>query len=397
MKHRFTWEKYALKKWRFIIVFTIVFVIPLIIVIGRRIYKSAGEANPVLAVENMVPEKNQGMPDKKGSPDQQYGTIQAPPGGFDPKFVRSAPVRKGVALEFIQVAGKLAFNAERTHIASSRVAGRLNKILVFEGYPVEKGQILSEIYSPDYISAENEFLLAQKTVRMVKDMNNSEVISDSRATLESARNKLHILGAGDEDINQLEETGIASTYYLIRAPISGIITKRNLDAGAYLNAGDSFETVSDTAKLWFLGNIYEQDYAKIKLGQTLQLESEALPGRHFTGRLSYISPGLDPATHTLSIRCEIENPDGELRPEIFVTSKLHLGEISAVIIPKSALIHIKNSNYIIVDRGHGLYQRLLVKANSFNESQAAVSSGLKGDENVVVEGATLINEMIGEI
>ena len=126
------------------------------------------------------------------------------------------------------------------------------------------------------------------------------------------------------------------------------------------------------------------------------MQSDALPGRHFTGRLSYISPALDPATHALSVRCEIPNPDGALRPELFVTARLRLGELSAVIVPKSALIHIKKSNYLIVDRGHGLYQRLLVKANPFNESEAAVSSGLKGDENVVVEGAALINEMIGE-
>ncbi|MHB8481297.1 MAG: efflux RND transporter periplasmic adaptor subunit [Nitrospiria bacterium] len=386
-----------MRKWWLIVVFTIAFVTALIIVMGVRIYKSLGSPNPVLAVENSTPARIPETRDKKESPDQSFGSVQAPPGGFDPKYVRSAPVSKGLAPDFIPIAGKLAFNAERTHTASARVAGRLNKVLVFEGNPVEKGQALAELYSPDYISAENEYLLARNTLRTIKEMENPELTKDSQATVKSARNKLRILGASDDDINEVEQMGVASTYFLIRAPISGIVIKRNMDAGAFLNVGDGFESISDTGKLWFLGNIYEQDYAKIKLGQNLRLQSEALPGRHFAGRLSYIFPSIDPTTHTLSIRCEIPNTAGELRPEIFVTASLFVGEIPVVIVPKTAVIHIKNTNYVIVDHGGGLYQRIQIKSVSFKENQAAVLSGLTGKENVVIEGATLINEMIGEI
>ncbi|MFI5303451.1 MAG: efflux RND transporter periplasmic adaptor subunit [Nitrospiria bacterium] len=386
-----------MSKRRLIILFTIALITPLVFLMSAKFYRNLGGTTSVLANENTIPHPIPEVLENKDSSRQVFGTVQAPPGGFDPKYIRSALVTKGVAPNFIPITGKLAFNAERTNVASARVAGRINKILVFEGHPVEKGQPLAELFSPDFISAEKEYLLSLNTLRTIKNTGKSDLIQDAQATLESSRNKLRILGASDDDVDQLEVAGVITPFFLIRTPITGIVIKRNMDAGSYLNLGDIFENISDTRNLWFLGNIYEQDYAKIKIGQTLQLQSEALPGRQFTGRLSYIFPSIDPVSHTLSIRCEISNLDGELRPEVFVTARLLLGDISAIIVPKTAVVHIKNSNFVIVDLGNGSYQRVSVNSISIRDGQEAVLSGLTGHEKVVIDGATLINEMIGDI
>ena len=326
---------------------------------------------------------------------QASGMVRAPAGGFNPQFVASEAVTTGTVPDAIPITGKLAFNEEHLHLASARVAGRLNKILVFEGAKVSAGQALAELYSPDYVSAENEFLLSLSTVNTFEKSEDEELVKDARDTRASAINRLKMLGAAQQDIDKLAKSGSASMYLIIRAPISGTVIKREVDPGAYLDEGDDFMTIADVSKLWFYGNIYEQDYSRIKLGQELELKAEALPGKTFKGIVSYIAPSIDPDTHTLPIRCDVPNPTGELRPEIFVTARLALGTRQAVIVPRSAVIHVQDDSFIIVDKGNGLYQRVMVEAADLDEDRAAVFSGLQGNERVVIKGTTLINNLIG--
>ena len=346
-----------------------------------------------------IPVKTPNYEDKE-APAQSAGTtgetVHAPAGGFNPQYVHSEQVSTGKVPELIPVFGKLAFNAERTHLASARVSGRLDEILVFEGARVKKGQALAKLYSPDYISAQNELLLARNTVRTFQEEGNADLLSDAKATEQSAINKLHVLGAGDEDIEQLTKTGVSSQHLIIRAPLSGVVSKRNMDPGAFLNIGDNLMSIVDTSVLWFIGNIFEQDYSKIKLGQELQLQSAALPGKKFIGHVSFIAPTIDPVTHALSIRCDIPNMAGDLRPEIFVTANLSVSKRKAVIIPKTALIHIKDDSYVIRDEGNGLYRRIAVTAMNLYDERVAVFSGLSGTEHVVSKGAVLVNEMIND-
>jgi len=330
----------------------------------------------------------------EGPPDTGADEVRAPAAGFDEQSVRSAPVSQGVAPETLPLNGKLAFNAERVRQVSSRAAGRLERIAVFEGAAVKVGEELAELYSPDYISAQNEYLLARNTARTLEALKSQNLLDDARATQQSARNRLKVLGAADEDIERLDESGVASTYLLIRAPADGVMVKRNVDPGAYLNVGDAFASIADPSSLWFYGNIYEADYSRVRIGQELVLESPALPGREFHGRLTYIAPSIDPATHTLAIRCEVPNPEGDLRPELFVTAKLLVGQKAALIAPKSALLQIKDASYVIVDRGGGLYQRVPVQAMALPGHRVAILSGVNGNERVLVEGAILVNELI---
>ena len=155
-------------------------------------------------------------------------------------------------------------------------------------------------------------------------------------------------------------------------------------------------SIVDTGILWFHGNVYEQDYSKIGLGQELQLQSAALPGKKFKGHVSFLAPGIDPVTHALSVRCDIPNPHGDLRPEIFVTASLRVGARKAVIVPSSALVRIKDESYVIIDAGNGVYQRAAVTANNLEDGRTAVLSGLKGTERVVTTGAVLVNDMIND-
>lgn len=319
--------------------------------------------------------------------------VQAPAGGFDPKYVRSELVKKVHAPQTIPVSGKLVFNVERLHLVSARVVGRLDTILVFEGANVTTGQPLAELYSPDFISAQSEYLLARNTVRIFSDSGSADLLNDARATEESAQNRLRILGASDQDIARLASTGTPSTHLAIRAPINGKIIKRNMDPGAYLNIGDALMSIADTNQLWFVGNIYEQDLAKVRVGQQLQIQAAGFPDQRFGCRVNMIAASIDATTHTLPIRCDISNPKGALRPEMFVTANLKVGQREGFIVPKSSVLRIRDSSYVVVEQPGGKYERRLVPIMNLDDGRVAILSGLKADERVVVEGASLISEL----
>ena len=291
--------------------------------------------------------------------------------------------------------GKLAFNAERTKLASSRVAGRLDRILVFEGALVQEGQPLAELYSPDFISAQKEYLLALSTARQLKGSNMKDLQEDAEATVQSAAGRLHVLGLTDADVAQIAKRGAPAEHMTLRAPISGTIVKRNMDPGAFLNVGDSFMSIVDTRQLWFTGNLYENDIASVHIGQPITLHTAAYPDRDFTGRVSFIAPNIDPATHTLTVRCDVPNPDGLLRPEMYSTARIQIGSGLASVVPKSALVKERGSYYVIVQSDATHFKRVQVQGKDTGaDGSFAVTAGLDASSQVVVRGAALLNEMI---
>jgi Cu(I)/Ag(I) efflux system membrane fusion protein len=316
---------------------------------------------------------------------------------FNADFVKTAaPVQQNVA-DTIPITGKLSLDKQQLRIASSRVAGRLGRIFVFEGQSVKQGEALAEIYSPDYISAEHEFILAKGfRETLAKDSADTELRDDAQATYQSAANKLKVLGAADEDIEHLARTGQVEEYLKVRAPISGVVTQRNVDPGGYLNVGDPLMSLANLDTLWLFANTYDSDYPSLKLGQELTFQSSSLPGQTFTGQVAFIAPSIDPATHTLPIRCNVPNPQFLLRPEMFVKGSLTVGERSAWVVPKSAVIHIRDTDYVIVKGEDSQYHRVAVQGHPFQTDQYAITGGLNRSTQIVTDGGLLINELAKE-
>jgi len=316
---------------------------------------------------------------------------------FNPDFVKTTlPLSRSLP-DTIAVTGKLALDRQQLRIAAARVAGRLGRIYVYEGQSVKAGQPLAQIYSPDYISAENEFLLARHfRDTLLQGSADAALRDDAEETFHAAVSRLKVLGATDEDIASLGRSGQADQYLLVRAPIGGVVIQRNVDAGGYLNIGDALMTVADTSTLWLYFNSYDGDYAALKLGQQLDFQSSSLPGRDFSGHVSFIAPSIDPATHTLPVRCDIPNPGMLLRPEMFVSGRLRTGERTALVVPRSAVIRVREQDYVFVQQDGRQYRRTPVQGHSVDEAQYAVTGGLDAAVPVVSEGAVLLNQLSGQ-
>ena len=293
----------------------------------------------------------------------------------------------------LNVPGRLAFNAEKSKVLSARAPGRVERIYAFDGAEVEMGSPVIEIYSPEFISAQQEYLLSSKTAKVLESSKTmSDLLGDAQITQQAAANRMRNLGAGDGDIQRLEKSGKTQSNLIMRSPIKGVVVKRGVEPGAIVNAGDVMATLANPKELWFLGNIYEQDIRKIQKGQTMVLRSESYPDREFIAKANYIAPAIDPETHSLLIRCDVENADGLLRPDMYVSARLKTGEAEAVVVPQSAIVRMREMRYMIIKTGPDTFRRFAVKGYDLDGKRFAVTEGVEPGMQVLTDGAVLLND-----
>lgn len=307
-------------------------------------------------------------------------------------YVFSEAVKSDVPVE-LNMPGRLTFNAEKSKVISARAAGRVERIVAFDGAQVQVGSPVLEMYSPDFISAEQEYLLSSKTTKILEGNKAlGDLLSDSRITQDAAANRIRNLGAGDGEIKNLERTGKTQTNLVVRSPIDGVVVKRAVEPGAFANIGDVLATLADPKALWFLGNVYEQDIAKIQKGQTIILRTEAYPDKVFTARANFIAPTIDPDTRALVIRCDVDNPEGLLRPDMFASGKLQVGSSQAVVLPQTAIVRVREMRYVIIKTASDTYKRFAVKGFDLDGKQFAVTEGVEPGMKVLTDGAVLLND-----
>ena len=293
----------------------------------------------------------------------------------------------------ISVPGRLAFNAEKSKVLSARAPGRVERIDAFDGAKVEIGSPIVELYSPEFLSAQQEFLLSSKTAKVLEgNKTTSDLLGDARITQEAAANRMRNLGAGDGDIKNLEVTGKTQTNLIMRSSLKGVVVKRNVEPGAVVSSGDVIATLADPKALWFLGNVFEQDLRLISPGQKLVLRTEAYPNKEFVAYANYIAPTIDPQTRALLIRCDVDNTDGLLRPDMYVSAKLTTGTAEAIVLPQSAIVRVREARFVIVKTDEETYRRLPVQGYDLDGKSFAVTEGLAPSAQVLTAGSVLLND-----
>ena len=293
----------------------------------------------------------------------------------------------------IKVAGRLAFNAEKSKVLSARAPGRVEHIYAFEGAQVNVGSPVVEIYSPEFVSAQQEYLLSSRTAKVLETSKTmSDLLGDARITQEAAANRIRNLGAGDGDIKAIEATGKAQSNLVMRSPLKGVVVKRSVEPGSAVNSGDVIATLADPKQLWFLGNVFEQDLRLIKQGQKLTLQVEAFPDKEFVAYANYLAPAIDSQTRALLIRAEIENADNLLRPDMYASAKLTTGMADAIVVPQTAVVRIREMRYVIIKVGDETFRRIPVKGYDLNSKVFAITEGIESGSRILAQGAVLLND-----
>ncbi len=244
--------------------------------------------------------------------------------------IQTTPVEKRFVEAEIRMVGKVTYDETRVRYITAWVAGRLDHLYVdYTGVTVAKGARLVYLYSPDLLAAQEELIQALRAVEELRASSLDIMRETARATVVAARERMRLWGLTREQIAEVEERGTPSDHMEIFAPIGGVVVHKNAQEGMYVKTGTRIYTIVDLSHLWVKLDAYESDLVWLRYGQEVSIATEAYPGETFAGRISFIDPVLDAKTRTVKVRVNLPNPDGKLKPEMFVrgvaTAKVALG------------------------------------------------------------------------
>jgi membrane fusion protein, copper/silver efflux system len=289
----------------------------------------------------------------------------------------------------IQTTGQVSFDDRKVATITSRVQGRIENVRVSLWDSVQRGEPIVELYSPDFMTGEAEYLQAKTTSRLSASpsIEGSSDLAQSMVT--AAKRKLELLGMEDVEIERLRGT---SPILWMRAPISGTVLQNQAMRGAMVNPGDVLYQLGTLDHVWITADIYEVDLARVHVGESLQALVTSFPDAIFNGVISRISPDIDADTHTLQIRCDVNNPDHRLKPQMLARIRIITQTSTADVVSLDALAYEDNKYFAFVDEGDAHLERREVTIGEWNEEgYARVISGLKAGDRVVITGTLQVN------
>jgi membrane fusion protein, copper/silver efflux system len=300
--------------------------------------------------------------------------------------VRFSPVIRTPATVEVRAVGKVAFDESRITHVHTKVSGWIEEVFVdFVGAPVQKGQPLFTIYSPDLVASQEEYLLALRAERELGGSSFDRVASGSRALVESARRRLALWDMTAAQIRALEKRGEVSRTVSVFSPTSGIVTERAAyHHGRYVTPELDLYTIVELDRVWVVANVFEYELPNVEVGQEAEATLPYEPDRPaLRGKVSFVQPYLDPATRTAQVRFEFPNEAGALRPETFVNVSLRRDLGSALVVPREAVMDTGQAQYVFVDRGEGRLEPRLIRTGAEVASGRIVLEGLAEGDRVV--------------
>ena len=313
----------------------------------------------------------------------------------------------------LRLSGQVAYNGFKTTPVISAVGGPVARILAFPGQQVRRGDPLLEVASPDfsllrasYLKAKNSSDLADKNYQRAQDLYAHHAIAEADLLqAESAKNQAQAdLTASEQSLRILGVTQFdkiadvsPSADIPVLAPISGEVVDRQCSPGQLLQAGTTqCFTISDMTTVWVLVNVYQNQLAYVHNGEEVTVQTDAYP-QTFHGKISYLSPALDPTTRTLQARIVAENPGYRLKNQMYVTATVVAGTIrNAITVPAAAVLrNTENQPFVYVQNGSAQngaaqFARRMVEIGETQDSQIQILSGLAAGDKVVADGSLFL-------
>ncbi len=300
--------------------------------------------------------------------------------------VRTAPVRWMELKKTIRTIGRIDYDERRVYHLHAKVDGWIEKLYVnFTGEKVKKDDILLEIYSPKLVSAQEEYLLARRSSEAMARVGRESIVDLSRRRLELWDVPAH-------QIKEIEETGKVMKTLHIHSPASGIVIEKPITEGMYVKPGMNLYTIADISKVWAYVDVYEYELPWIRLGQEAEMNLASYPGRVFKGHVSFIFPFMDPKTRTNKVRIEFDNPDLELKPDMYANVNLKsVVSKKTVAVPTEAVILSGERSIVFLSKGDGKFTPKEVVLGAEAEGFYEIREGLADGDVVVTSAHFLID------
>ncbi|MGK0301183.1 MAG: Cu(I)/Ag(I) efflux system membrane fusion protein [Planctomycetota bacterium] len=233
--------------------------------------------------------------------------------------IQTVQVTRQFLTKPVRLVGKVDYDETRVRTIAARFGGRLDRLYVdYTGVTVKKNDHLVWLYSPALLTGQQELIEAKKRFDTTSADASAFQRDSNKRGYESARDKLLLWGLAEDQVSAIEQRGTAEDHMLIRSPASGVVIHKALKQGDYIKEGTAIYRIADLSQLWVQLDAYEQDLPWLRYGQAVSINIEAFPGRVFEGWISFLDPTVDERTRTVKVRVNVANPDGELKPGMFV-------------------------------------------------------------------------------
>lgn len=324
----------------------------------------------------------------------EEGTIRVDPNTIQSIGVRVAPVTVGELSKTIRAVGRVAYDERRIATVNSKVSGWIERLYVdTTGEEVNRGAPLIDIYSPELVSAQQEYLIAHRHFKQVKSSPFPEVVRSAAEMLDSAKKRLAYWDITEAQILEVERTGDVRKTLTLYSPFRGVVVSKAAFDGTKVMAGMELFRIADLSRVWVQGDVYEYELPWVKVGVPATVTLDYLPGKTYRGKISYVYPYLEGKTRTATLRVELDNPGGVLKPDMYAHIELQprVGE-RTVLVPSEAVIRTGIRNVVFVAKGEGRFEPREVKLGMEGEEGIVqVLSGLREKENVVVSSQFLLD------
>ena len=317
--------------------------------------------------------------DESSTDDFGPGAVRVAPHVVNNLGVRTAPVELENMHTEISTVGYVQYDEDKLIHIHPRVDGWIEKLYVkAEGDPVEKGQPLYSLYSPQLVNAQEELLIALKR-------NNGSLVT-------AAKDRLKALQLSAGLIKELEQTKKVQQTITFYSPQAGVVDGLKIREGFYVKPGDTLLSIGKLDQVWVEAEVFERDAALIKEGLPVSMTLDYLPGEDWTGVVDYVYPALTSKTRTLRVRLKFGNPDFQLKPNMFAQVSIHANQAdSAIIVPKEAVIRTGKQDRVVLALGDGQFKSIEVTIGRVDKDSIEILSGLNEDDVVVTSAQFLID------
>jgi RND family efflux transporter MFP subunit len=332
--------------------------------------------------------------EEEGDGKEPASTIRIDPVTIQNMGIRTEKVKMGSPVKTIRTVGNIIYDETRIYTVNMKFNGWIEKLYVdFEGEQVRKGQPLFDIYSPELVTAQEEYLLALEQYRSLGQSGFEQVREAARRLRDASHTRLRYWDVSPAQIRRLESSGMVRKTVTVFSPATGVVTKKNAFQGHYVKAGEHQYEIADLSTVWVDVDIYEYELPWVEKGMPAEMELTYIPGKHFKGRVLFIYPYLNPKTRTATLRLEFPNPKGLLKPAMY--SNVYLKseiEEKSLLIPQEAVIDSGVRKVVFVSRGNGKFEPREVELGlEVNDDRYQILNGLSEGEEIVVSAQFMLD------
>ena len=319
-------------------------------------------------------------------------TVTVPPQRAQLLGIRSEPVTAGAAGGSIRTVGRVAIDERRREVVHAKYEGYVERLHVdFTGKPVQRGQPLLDIYSPELVAAQKEYLVARRARERFSDSSVPGVAEGGRELAEASRERLRYFDVSPAEIAELERTGTPRRTLTLRSPVSGVVLEKLAVEGMKVSPTDRLYEIADLSRVWVLADVYEKDLGAVRIGTPARIALSSQPATEWRGSVTFVSPIVKPETRTVEVRLEVDNGNGLLKPDLLTDVHFEAAAASGLSVPESAVIQTGERTLVFVDKGGGSYEPREVAIGARSGGSYQVLKGLSAGERVVVGANFLLD------